>query len=227
MAKELPYFKFETSEWENGTIQMCSRETKGLFIDLCSMYWARLGDVKTKLAIQKLCNGNANAMQELLSEQIIEVEEDKIVIYFLDEQLKDFNSVSDKRKKAAKKRWDKPTDNQKVNASAMQVHSKSNAIREEKRREDDIDFDLLINFYNNTFGRKTRTVSTKAKKQISARLKEGYTKMDLRTALINAKNDSYHIDTNFKYISLEFISRSEKFERFSQVHQVNVKPKMI
>ena len=227
MAKELPYFKFETSEWENGTIQMCSRETKGLFIDLCSMYWARLGDVKTKLAIQKLCNGNANAMQELLSEQIIEVEEDKIVIYFLDEQLKDFNSVSDKRKKAAKKRWDKPTDNQKVNASAMQVHSKSNAIREEKRREDDIDFDLLINFYNNTFGRKTRTVSTKAKKQISARLKEGYTKKDLQTALINAKNDSYHIETNFKYISLEFISRPDKFERFSQNHIINVKPKMI
>ena len=71
------------------------------------MYWARLGDVKTKLAIQKLCNGNANAMQELLSEQIIEVEEDKIVIYFLDEQLKEFNSVSDKRKKAAKKKLQK------------------------------------------------------------------------------------------------------------------------
>ena len=49
MAKELPYFKFETSEWENGTIQMCSRETKGLFIDLCSMYWARLGDVNSYL----------------------------------------------------------------------------------------------------------------------------------------------------------------------------------
>ena len=40
MAKELPYFKFEPNQWENGNIQMMSREDKGLFIDLCSMYWA-------------------------------------------------------------------------------------------------------------------------------------------------------------------------------------------
>ena len=99
MAKELPYFKFETSEWDNGTIQMCSRETKGLFIDLCSMYWARLGDIKTKLALQKLCNGNANALQELIKEDIIQILDEKIVIYFLDEQLKEFNAVSDKERK--------------------------------------------------------------------------------------------------------------------------------
>jgi len=136
MAKELPYFKFETSEWDNGTIQMCSRESKGLFIDLCSMYWARLGDVKTKLAVQKLCNGNANALQELIEEEIIYVIEDKIIIHFLDYQLKEFNAVSDKRKKAANKRWEQDTDKQDVNASALQVQSKSNAIREDKIRED-------------------------------------------------------------------------------------------
>ena len=136
MAKELPYFKFETSEWDNGTIQMCSRESKGLFIDLCSMYWARLGDVKSKLAVQKLCNGNANALQELIEEEIIEVIEDKIIIHFLDYQLKEFNAVSDKRKKAANKRWEQDTDKQDVNASALQVQSKSNAIREDKIKED-------------------------------------------------------------------------------------------
>ena len=136
MAKELPYFKFETSEWDNGTIQMCSRESKGLFIDLCSMYWARVGDVKTKLVLQKLCNGNANALQELIEEEIIEVIEDKIIIHFLDDQLKEFNAVSDKRKKAANKRWEQDTDKQDVNASALQVQSKSNAIREEKIKED-------------------------------------------------------------------------------------------
>ena len=136
MAKELPYFKFETSEWDNGTIQMCSRESKGLFIDLCSMYWARLGDVKSKLAVQKLCNGNANALQELIEEEIIYVIEDKIIIHFLDNQLKEFNAVSDKRKKAANKRWEQSTDKQDVNASALQVQSKSNAIREEKIKED-------------------------------------------------------------------------------------------
>jgi hypothetical protein len=146
MAKELPYFKFETSEWDNGTIQMCSRESKGLFIDLCSMYWARLGDVKTKLAVQKLCNGNANALQELIEEEIIYVIEDKIIIHFLDYQLKEFNAVSDKRKKAANKRWEQDTDKQDVNASALQVQSKSNAIREEKIKEDKNKIPTFIEF---------------------------------------------------------------------------------
>ena len=146
MAKELPYFKFETSEWDNGTIQMCSRESKGLFIDLCSMYWARLGDVKSKLAVQKLCNGNANALQELIEEEIIEVIEDKIIIHFLDYQLKEFNAVSDKRKKAANKRWEQDTDKQDVNASALQVQSKSNAIREDKIKEDKNKIPTFIEF---------------------------------------------------------------------------------
>jgi len=146
MAKELPYFKFETSEWDNGTIQMCSRESKGLFIDLCSMYWARVGDVKIKLVLQKLCNGNANALQELIEEEIIEVIEDKIIIHFLDNQLKEFNAVSDKRKKAANKRWEQDTDKQDVNASALQVQSKSNAIREEKIKEDKNKIPTFIEF---------------------------------------------------------------------------------
>jgi uncharacterized phage protein (TIGR02220 family) len=229
MAKELPYFKFETSEWDNGTIQMCSKESKGLFIDLCSMYWARLGEVKSKLAVQKLCNGDANALQELIEEEIIEIIDDKIAIHFLDVQLKDFNAVSDKRKKAAEKRWLNSNDSQLVNANAMQMQSKCNAIREEKSKEKNIniDFDLLLEFFNKTYGRSLRIVSDKTKKQIKERLKEGYSKEDLKQALLNAKNDPYHIENNFKYITLEFISRSDKFERYSQIHQTNVKPRMI
>lgn len=234
MAKELPYFKFETSEWENGTIQMCDRETKGLFIDLCSMYWARLGDVKTKLAMQKLCNGNASALQVLIKEDIIQIENEQIRIVFLDEQLTEFNEVSNKRKKAADKRWKNSPDTEAINASAyasaLQVECKSNAIREEKRREEKIyiDFDLLMKFYNETFGRAIRVIPAKAKKQIADRMKEGYTKEDLKQVLLNAKSDSYHIETKYKYISLEFVTRSDKFERFSQNHLLALpKPKKV
>ena len=78
MAKELPYFKFEPNQWENGNIQMMSREDKGLFIDLCSMYWSRLGDLPLKLVIQKLCAGNATALNSLCDEKIIEVLNGKI-----------------------------------------------------------------------------------------------------------------------------------------------------
>lgn len=128
MAKELPYFKFEPSEWDSGNIQMCSRESKGLFIDLCSLYWTRLGELPYALALQKLCNGNKDALQELIELQIIGLENSNLVIEFLEEQLSEFGNVSEKRRKAAQKRWN--------DANAMQVQYKSNAIREEEIREE-------------------------------------------------------------------------------------------
>jgi hypothetical protein len=95
MAKELPYFKFEPSEWDSGNIQICSRESKGLFIDLCSLYWNRLGELPYALALQKLCNGNKDAFQELINNEIIAVLDGKIVIEFLEEQLSEFGNVSE------------------------------------------------------------------------------------------------------------------------------------
>lgn len=133
MAKELPYFKFESQAWDTGNVQMCSRESKGLFIDLCSLYWSRLGELPYALALQKLCSGNKDAMQELVEHEIIGIFEGQIVIEFLDEQLDEFNQTSEKRRIAANKRW--------KDASALQLESKSNAIREEKRREEDIKVD--------------------------------------------------------------------------------------
>jgi len=230
MAKELPYFKFETSEWDNGTIQMCSRETKGLFIDLCSMYWARLGDIKTKLALQKLCNGNANALQELIEEDIIQILDEKIVIYFLDDQLKEFNAVSDKRKKAANKRWEQPTENKAVNANALQVQNKSNAIREEKRKEEkiiDIDSSKLLSLFNSILGKQTRIINTKTKTQIKDRLKEGYTKEDIVNAIRNASKDPHHIEFNYKYLTLEFITRPDKLDRFVNMGDFKIKTQIL
>ena len=129
MAKELPFFKFEPSEWDSGNIQMCSRESKGLFIDLCALYWNRVGELPYALALQKLCNGNKDALQELINTEIIGVVNDRIVIEFLEEQLSEFGQVSEKRRDAAKKRWS--------DANALQMESKSNAIREEKIREEE------------------------------------------------------------------------------------------
>ena len=129
MAKELPYFKFEPSEWDNGNIQMCSRESKGLFIDLCSLYWSRLGELPHALALQKLCNGNKDALQELLQHEIFGIIDGQIVIEFLDEQLSERGQISEKRRESAQKRW--------KDANALQTESKSNAKRREEKREEE------------------------------------------------------------------------------------------
>ena len=138
MAKELPFFKFEPNQWENGNIQMLSRDDKGLFIDLCSMYWSRLGDVPFKLAVQKLCAGNATALNSLCDEKIIEVIDANIFIKFLSEQLNEFEDVSKQNSKNAKEGWEKrrkQREESERNANALNPQCENDAIREDKRIE--------------------------------------------------------------------------------------------
>ena len=139
MAKELPYFKFEPNAWENGNIQMLSREDKGLFIDLCSMYWSRLGDLPKKLAIQKLCAGNATALNSLCEENIIEVIDGNIYIKFLTIQLNEFENTSIINSKNAKDGWEKRRKQKELserNATALNSQSETDAIREDDIKED-------------------------------------------------------------------------------------------
>jgi hypothetical protein len=162
MAKELPYFKFEPNQWENGNIQMLSREDKGLFIDLCSMYWSRLGDVPEKLVIQKLCGGNATALNSLCDEKIIEVLDGNIYIKFLSEQLNGFDDISKKNSQNAKDGWQKRrklNQNSELsdrNATALNSQCESDAIREEKIKEYNISFDDFWNLYDKKVGDKNK-----------------------------------------------------------------------
>lgn len=133
MAKELPFFKFEPSQWENGSIQVCSFEAQGIFINLCSMYWQRLGDLPYKLAVQKICKGNATAFDSLVTDHIIQVIDGMICIDFLNEQLEEFENNSKTNSENARLGWQK----RRNNATAKQPHSDPNAIREEKKREEE------------------------------------------------------------------------------------------
>jgi hypothetical protein len=157
MAKELPYFKFEPSEWLEGEIQVCSDESIVCFINLCSGYWLKLGNINYAFALHKYCKKNTSVLQELIDNKIITLNNDKINISFLDKQLNEFKEISEKRTSAANKRWENKEDN----ANALQLQSKSNAIREEKIRQEDIkenkkdlsltlesDFTIFWNKYN-------------------------------------------------------------------------------
>jgi uncharacterized phage protein (TIGR02220 family) len=80
-------------------------------------------------------------------------------------------------------------------------------------QEDPIDFDALLVFFNKTTGRKLRTINTKAKKGFNNIIKQGYTKKDIRDAIVNCFNSEYHQE-NRQYLTPEFISRMEKFEKY-------------
>jgi hypothetical protein len=73
----------------------------------------------------------------------------------------------------------------------------------------------------------TRVLGDKAVKQLNALLKAGYTITDIGQALENAMKTKNHKDSNYVYLTPEFITRADKFNiynaaNFSDIAKVGV-----
>jgi uncharacterized phage protein (TIGR02220 family) len=81
----------------------------------------------------------------------------------------------------------------------------------------DIDFGKLIIYYNKILNKSCRVISKKAKDNFTQRIKEGYLKQDIVKVIDNVSNDNFHKESNFKHVTLEFLSRPIIFERYSSM----------
>lgn len=138
MAKDLPYFKFIISEWNDGDITLCSMEAQGLFVNLCSLYWSLEGELGITKAKRRFNGCNTTVWDELLNEKIIKLDGEFIVINFLDEQFRDRDKLSKTNSQNVAKRWQKQTNHTDVLpsyndriGSVYNIEEK----REEKKRE--------------------------------------------------------------------------------------------
>ena len=86
-----------------------------------------------------------------------------------------------------------------------------------------VNWDLFLQKFNEITGKKVRVVNEKCKRQVRARLSEGYTKIDIVNAITNCAKDKYHIETGLKYLTLEFITRADKMEMFTTLKKEDVK----
>lgn len=109
----------------------------------------------------------------------------------------------------------------------MRLHPIANIADNVIVNEIEIDTDKLLKIYNSTLGKKTRVISESVLLRIKQLLKEGYNKEDLITAIKNAADDQFHKDSNYKNLTLEFITRPDKFERFVNMGDYNVKSKIL
>ena len=134
MGHDLPYFKFFPGEWLKGDITLCSLQAQGVFINICSYYWLKDGNMSLANAKQRFST-SLESLDELRSTGIISIKEDEnINIEFLDEQISMFHDLSGKRAKAGRKGGI---------AKAMQLPKFAEAkvgniekIREDKKKED-------------------------------------------------------------------------------------------
>ena len=141
MAKDLPYFKFFCSEWNDGDITLESYKTQGIFINICSYYWSNECDVTLK-NLKKKFRSNTEDIDYLIKERLIKSKEDYISISFLDEQCIERGKLSSTNSKNAKSRWDKVRDECDRNTTASDSQSESDAIkkRKEKKRKNITEF---------------------------------------------------------------------------------------
>lgn len=102
MAKDLPYFKFFCSEWNDGDITLEDYEVQGLFINLCSYYWSNECNLKFNKAEKKFKDAPVDLWQTLLDSEIIKEVDSNLVITFLDEQREERLERSKIRSKGGK-----------------------------------------------------------------------------------------------------------------------------
>ena len=107
MAKHTPFFKFDSSAWLAGSIQFTDLECKGLFIDLCAIYWDTQKPIKidTKLKVRTRCPEGtlSNLMGTLRDLEIIQETEHGFIIPFLDNLMSERNIWLKKCSESGKK----------------------------------------------------------------------------------------------------------------------------
>jgi hypothetical protein len=154
MAKDLPYFKFVISEWNDGDVTLCSLEAQGLFINLCSIYWSQEGKMSLDKSKRRFSGCNASAWEQLINDKVIKVKGDRIIINFLDEQFKERGKLSEQNSENASKGWEKRRNNTvEMRPHTGGINPASNIEEkreEEKKKEENIteenarDFDELF-----------------------------------------------------------------------------------
>lgn len=102
MAKDLPFFKFYCSEWNDGDITLEDYNVQGVFINVCSYYWSKECTVTEKL-LKKRFRDCIDIIDLLVKENHLKVVSGDINITFLDEQYSEVENTSSARSKAGKK----------------------------------------------------------------------------------------------------------------------------
>ena len=134
MAKELPYFKFITSEWLDGEITIEDLETQGLFINICALYWSKEGRLSFSKIKKRFRFASEESFNSLIEEGFIDVEEERVSKSLTNSQ----NGKLGGRPRKAKQNPNKPTalislSESKPNQSQLE-EKRGEEKREEKKR---------------------------------------------------------------------------------------------
>ena len=192
------------------------------------VYWAIIEDLYNNTNVLRLDYDGISydlRVYDTVVESIIndfdlfEISGDTFGSISIQKRLEIRNEKSKKARESVAKRWAKDTN---VSQPAYERNTKK-----EKKVKERIDSSKLLEVFNSILGKRSTVVPAKAKKQLTDRLNEGYTKEDIVQAIKNASKDQHHIDTNYKFLTIEFITRPDKLERFVNQADFNIQRKLV
>jgi len=101
MSKELPFFKFNATQWLTGNINYETYHTQGVFIKACAEYWNRSNDLT--IDDLNLRINEAETIKYLIEKGYLKMKGKKLVIKFLDEEREDISTKRLKLSEAGRK----------------------------------------------------------------------------------------------------------------------------
>lgn len=137
---KLQWFKFTPTDWIMGKIQRCPEITQARFMRLICLYWNKeclLSKEDAEIEIDK------EHLDILIAKKIIKIEDDFLIIQFLNEQLENISETSQKRREAVLQRWArvKQNDTSVSKNDTIVLQSDTDKSREEieleKKREEE------------------------------------------------------------------------------------------
>jgi len=141
MAKELPFFKFNPTEWLTGKISYQPLEVQGAFIQCCSLFWKKSGIVKVDEVDWRIGKKNLDVLIEC---DFISVKEGFLSIEFLEEQLISFESIRTIRAEYGSKGGVAKATKSLAKANEILDDAKQN-VAELRVKSKDIDINIILN----------------------------------------------------------------------------------
>lgn len=134
--KELPYFKFYSTEWMTGNIVFEPLEVQGLFINICALYWKNGGVLRISEIEQRY---KKKTLIAKLTDRFFSVNDGFISISFLNEQLSERQEVSKINSKNGSKGGRPSNEEKKANANRNETETKANESNKELELEEEIE----------------------------------------------------------------------------------------
>ena len=225
------YYQFNIGDYHTHTSHLEPIEDLAYrrMIDWCYLHESPLPDsveeIAKKIRMRDECKCIASVLQEFFT-----LTKDGYINERIVSELKSYQDVSKKRKKAANKRWANKHKGLSSDANALQVQSKSNAKQEPRTKNQEPlnnkhisakadEVEQVFNHWVRVMGKTGQAkLTTKRKSCIEARLKEGYSTDDIKLAINGCAGSSYHMGQNDNgtiYDDLTLICRSgDKLENF-------------